>query len=992
MQKTIAVLIARVDHVDDGYEAELRRAFASACAARQLSLCIVVGRALGESPHDRVYRLIQRGSVDGVILVTSGLAAHGGLAAVERLLPHFEGLPLCSFGVRVPGVPSVVIDNSAGMRSAVEHAVLSHSIQRPVFIGGPDHDQDASERAAACRAVLGEYGLELPAEYELSAELGAASAQVAMRAFLARGLPFDAVLAVNDNVAVGASAALKEAGLRLPQAACVIGFDDLPSSRFSNPRLTTVRQPLDAMAERAVDLVLTQALGKSGVSAGKDEICELPLSLLCRASCGCQSSELETRRRPHSAHDPAVLLEAEAQDLLRQLSRAFRLPQRESRAAAELLLRELARELSGQAGAFIAALERLMSQYAEALEIYEELQGVINLLRARLRSERVCLEDLWHTARGAISSASTAEQARRRWSSEAAHARALASADRLSTAFDWASLKAALSAELTKVARNAFISLYASPDERELRPFFCLSEGRLVEPRATRFRASSLLPPGEPCGERCHLLYVFPLTFEHESLGVMVFELLPGVGTREILREQIGAALKSVALHREIVNKTALHERSVQEREATARRMASLSVLAGGVAHDLNNALGPLVALPDILLTELDRVRDGASDVELRQDIETIRTSALRATQTIKDLLALGRQGRTAREPLDLNQTVTACLAAESQCIDRAAQRGVRVEPELEAESLWIRASDAQLVRAVSNLLRNAIEATEGPGLIRIRTSSVRLLEPLSGYETIEPGDYARVVVSDPGKGIEPADLARVFEPFFTRKRLSESSGTGLGLAIVHGVVKEHEGFVNVESRLGVGTQFTLYFRLTPDRPRPLRRRRPSGPRGARILVVDDDPVQLRTAERVLSRLGYQVSTSQSGKRSFQRFSDELGGHENESPYDLVIMDVLLNEEDDGLTVFERMQTVSPAQRGIVVSGHAPTERVKRAISQGLAWLEKPYGADELAQAVQSALERPAPNASSALGAGGLGSAGALGTSGSTAGRARVAS
>jgi CheY-like chemotaxis protein len=237
-----------------------------------------------------------------------------------------------------------------------------------------------------------------------------------------------------------------------------------------------------------------------------------------------------------------------------------------------------------------------------------------------------------------------------------------------------------------------------------------------------------------------------------------------------------------------------------------------------------------------------------------------------------------------------------------------------------------------------------------------VSTGAVQLEHTLAAYESIEAGDYAVLRVSDSRRGIERQDLRRIFEPFFTKKPTSEQSGSGLGLSIVHGVVKEHDGFVDVRSEPGRGTEFMLYFQRSSESAK----RRDSGPaaaRGsARILVVDDDPVQLRTVRRVLGRLGYEVVATRSGARAEALCGGAHQVGRRARPFDLLIVDMLLNERDDGLALFERIERHLPGQRGIIVSGHAPSGRVQLATLKGLAWLAKPFGSDDLARAVQAAL------------------------------------
>jgi CheY-like chemotaxis protein len=304
---------------------------------------------------------------------------------------------------------------------------------------------------------------------------------------------------------------------------------------------------------------------------------------------------------------------------------------------------------------------------------------------------------------------------------------------------------------------------------------------------------------------------------------------------------------------------------------------------------------------------------------------------------------------------------VASCLNDAS--LRLIAQGQVHVAIEATPEPLPVRAAESQLARALLNLVQNAVEASGGAGQVTVRTFAARLPQPVAGYELIEPGDYVAISVSDNGAGITTPDLAHIFEPFFSKKRAGETSGTGLGLAITHAVVKEHNGFVDVVTTLGAGTTFTLYFPRIDDAVRMSER--PVLRRGrARVLLVDDELVQLRTGRRVLTHLGYMVDTLSCGREAYQRFVQAAPSQE--SPYDIVLLDMLLNAEHDGMHVLEQIRGLFPAQKAILVSGHAPPDRARLAAEKGLSWLAKPYTLEALGSAVESALADGARRSTSA--------------------------
>jgi DNA-binding LacI/PurR family transcriptional regulator/signal transduction histidine kinase/ActR/RegA family two-component response regulator len=958
-RKRLLVIVDHFDHVSGGYEAQLRSAFEATCQKNDLDLLLIVGGAFEDpnpvgAAHTRLYELLNETSGDAAILLASGLSAYTGPERLVALRAALGDMAVCSVGAELPGVPSVVVDNRPGMEALVEHVISVHDRRRLAFIGGPPKNPDAEARLSVFREVLERNGIEFePRLYENGYFHPPAGAKAALE-LLDTGLPFDALIVANDAMALSAVEALRGRGMRVPRDVVVTGFDDLVLSRLASPPLTTVRQPLERMGVAAVELLLDQLHGRPVA-----ERIELPVEFVARASCGCD----ERHQQRITSLPTAPRLVATPLERLRAVT--TRDPGTLAAPWEARLIEALEVELRGTPDEFLDALEDTLDQAIDGQEAFERLQRwVVRLRAAELGLE---LEPMWEHAERTIDSAMMRSQARLRLTADVFFQNLLRSGERLSTAsLEASTLRRVIAEELAELRiRNASVSLYSNFERRELLPFLWLDEGKARELEPPGFPSAQLLPPSKP--ERRRSYCVLPLTYESEQLGVAAFELGSGFIVFPMLAGQLSAALKNVALHQEIVRTTTLHERSVQERLATAERMASLSVLAGGVAHDLNNALGPLVTLPDVILSELDELKQGVlhDDSELRLDVMTIKSSALRASQTIKDLMLLGRPGAMAKQMLDLNEIVSTATSPEALRFLAPRAQSVRVQVDLAVEELTLVASEPHLVRAVGNLVRNASEAIAGAGQIQVRTAAVSLPVLFGAYELIPPGEYATLAVSDTGQGIAPIDLSRIFEPFFSRKRLVDSSGSGLGLAIVHGVVKEHAGFVDVVSKVGEGTTFTLYFPRSAGAPVSERATSVAPGGSARILIVDDEPIQLQAARRVLRHLGYQVETLQSGFEALARFESEhrrLGGllpPGAAPPFDLVILDYALNEEQNGLETLERIRRLFPNQRGIMVSGHGRAEH--EGSGSSVIWLPKPYSAEALARVVKRTLESNPP-------------------------------
>ncbi|HET9933849.1 MAG TPA: ATP-binding protein, partial [Polyangiaceae bacterium] len=257
------------------------------------------------------------------------------------------------------------------------------------------------------------------------------------------------------------------------------------------------------------------------------------------------------------------------------------------------------------------------------------------------------------------------------------------------------------------------------------------------------------------------------------------------------------------------------------------------------------------------------------------------------------------------------------------------------------------------LVRAISNLVINAVDAIEGAGRIDIRVRGRVLQERREAADPIPPGDYAVIEVQDSGTGIPADRLQRIFEPFFSVKRGRGSPSTGLGLAIVRRIVQDCYGFVQVRSQVGLGTTFSLYFPKQPGAALP-ETKALHAVRGGneRILVVDDESLQLRVARRILGKLGYTVVTSNSGDAALELYSST----ESAERFDLVIVDMMMPGTLNGIATIEQMRKLRPEQKALVATGFAPERMETLASERGLAWLAKPYTLSGLSEAVRNVL------------------------------------
>jgi signal transduction histidine kinase len=386
--------------------------------------------------------------------------------------------------------------------------------------------------------------------------------------------------------------------------------------------------------------------------------------------------------------------------------------------------------------------------------------------------------------------------------------------------------------------------------------------------------------------------------------------------------------------------------RKLETQLAHSHKMEAIGTLAGGVAHDLNNILSGMVSYPDLILMDL------SEESPIRAPILTIQKSGEKAAAIVQDLLTLSRRGVVVTEVINLNHVIYSYL--ESPEFEKLIEfhPNAKIENNLERDLLNIVGSPVHLSKTVMNLVNNAAEAMDDFGTISITTESKYIDKPIRGYDTVKEGDYVVLTVSDTGEGISAGDLERIFEPFFTKKKMGRS-GTGLGMAVVWGTVKDHKGYIDIQSTEGKGTTFTLYFPVTRKEIQGKEKALPIENyigRGESILVVDDVEEQREIASRILMKLGYSVTSVASGEEAVDYMKDNSA--------DLLVLDMIMDPGIDGLQTYKKILNIHPHQKAIIASGFSATNRVKEVQRLGAgAYIKKPYTLEKIGIVVKTELD-----------------------------------
>jgi CheY-like chemotaxis protein len=386
---------------------------------------------------------------------------------------------------------------------------------------------------------------------------------------------------------------------------------------------------------------------------------------------------------------------------------------------------------------------------------------------------------------------------------------------------------------------------------------------------------------------------------------------------------------------RDITERTELQARLLQ-----AQKMESIGRLAGGIAHDFNNLLTVINGVADLAITSLH----GGGPI--RQDLERIREAGERAATMTRQLLAMSRQQILQPEILDLN----AIVLDMQGMLQRLIGEDVALQLKLSEPLASIKADASQIEQVLLNLAVNARDAMPDGGTLTIETREVAV--GLPAHRPMAPGPHVMLAVRDTGIGMDEAAAKRAFEPFFTTKEVGK--GTGLGLSTVYGIVKQSGGSVWVDSRIGAGATFTIYFPAVPasaEQPTTAAAVDADGEGHETILVVEDEPAVRALTQRILQSAGYRVLTAADGAEALQRL-EQLA-----DPLDLLLTDVVMPGMN-GRELATRATRLRPEIKVLYATGHTADGLLRRGVLDATSRVvTKPFTARELRRKVRETLD-----------------------------------
>jgi len=439
--------------------------------------------------------------------------------------------------------------------------------------------------------------------------------------------------------------------------------------------------------------------------------------------------------------------------------------------------------------------------------------------------------------------------------------------------------------------------------------------------------------------EKVAYLYNHPDEVSHDELHLLNGKWLDRLSAP--VRGADGRHYGRIWSYRDITDRKALEQQLRQ-----IQKMESIGTLAAGVAHDFNNILAAIQLQADALKSEAG-LSPGQSEIAAG-----IGEAAQRATALTRQLLLFSRKSAMQLRDLDLNRSIEGVAGMLRRILGEDVELRLNCLPE----PLFIHADAGMLDQAVLNLAVNSRDAMPRGGRLLIETSATEIDE-ISGARAAQarPGRFACLSVSDNGCGISEENLPRIFEPFFTTKEVGR--GTGLGLATLFGIVQQHRGWVEVDSKLGAGTTFRIYFPRSSGAPAPeVASPAEKSPRGGNetILLVEDDEFLRPFALKVLSQLGYRVLAVGDGPAALETWKT------HRDDIRLLLTDVVLPCGMSGKELGERLAQERPRLKVIYTSGYTSEFAGENsALEEGVNFIAKPFPAQKLAQIIRQILDKP---------------------------------
>lgn len=406
-------------------------------------------------------------------------------------------------------------------------------------------------------------------------------------------------------------------------------------------------------------------------------------------------------------------------------------------------------------------------------------------------------------------------------------------------------------------------------------------------------------------------------------------------------KNEVTSIVRNITERKEVLEKQKILEKQLNQ----SKRMESIGLMAGGVAHDLNNILSGIVGYPELILQQTPE------DSPFRPHIDAIQGAGMRAAAIVDDLLTVARGAASTREPHNLNSLIMEYLNSLECTKIQSLHPQISIVHQLHARRADISCSQVHIKKCLMNLVTNGVEAVADSGTVIISTRNQFIDAAAGAKHDITKGEYIVLGIRDNGPGIAQQDLEHIFEPFYSKKRMGRS-GTGLGLTVVWNSVQDHKGQIRVESS-EEGTSFELYFPLNDSTANVQDKKETVTTHftgnGEHILIVDDESLLRKIGREMLQSLGYRVDTVASGEAAIEFIKT--------TQVDLLLLDMLMEPGINGYQTYKEIINIYPGQKAIIISGYSENKNIEAALELGASdFIKKPYTMEQLSRAVYTTL------------------------------------
>ncbi len=380
-------------------------------------------------------------------------------------------------------------------------------------------------------------------------------------------------------------------------------------------------------------------------------------------------------------------------------------------------------------------------------------------------------------------------------------------------------------------------------------------------------------------------------------------------------------------------------QRKLESQLLLARKMEAIGTLAGGIAHDFNNLLMGINGRTALALLEMETSHPAY--IHLKGVEELVKS----ASELTRRLLGFAKVGKYELKPIDINE-----MAERTAAIFARSRQEISVQTRLTPHLWGVEADEGQMEQVLLSLYLNGWQAMPRGGKITVETENIFMPAEIQAPYWVERGRYVRISVIDTGIGMDEKTQDRIFEPFFTTKEMGR--GTGLGLSSVYGIVRNHRGHIDVESKKGEGTTLSVYLpAMEKEVVRDVERDEPESDTPETVLIIDDEKIILAIARQLLEKLGCRALTAASAQAGIDLLRQQRGR------IDLIILDLVMPDMD-GRQLYRELKRTDPAVKVLITSGYSVDRYARELMKDGVdGFLQKPFTMKTLSQKLRQVLD-----------------------------------